>query len=229
MVAKALHVADARLRPTLEAIVSALARITGFQAGLLLVAPDQVEPQAASGPAAELLDRLQQRLAAGPCVDAARKQVPIRVIDTRDDDRWTRFCASAAALGVRSMVCVPLEAGERYLGTLSLFADRPGAFDHREEQLTTVFATLAAVALADALRTEQLHAALERRNLIGQAQGILMERDRITASAAFDRLARHSQSRNMKLTAVASHLVETGELLDARLPGSARCVQRPAQ
>jgi AmiR/NasT family two-component response regulator len=42
-----------------------------------------------------------------------------------------------------------------------------------------------------------------------------MERQRITADVAFARLAQASQAENMKLAAVARHLVETGELLGA--------------
>ena len=47
--------------------------------------------------------------------------------------------------------------------------------------------------------------------LIGQAQGILMERERITAGQAFDILRRASQHLNTKLREVAQELVETGE------------------
>jgi hypothetical protein len=39
-----------------------------------------------------------------------------------------------------------------------------------------------------------------------------MERHRMTADAAFGYLSQASQDVNMKLTAVAQHLVETGEL-----------------
>jgi AmiR/NasT family two-component response regulator len=80
-------------------------------------------------------------------------------------------------------------------------------------------ATLAAIALAEAQRTGQLHTALGNRDLIGQAKAILMERHRMTADAAFGYLSQAaSQDVNMKLTAVAQHLVETGELLGASYP-----------
>jgi AmiR/NasT family two-component response regulator len=45
-----------------------------------------------------------------------------------------------------------------------------------------------------------------------------MERHRTTPEAAFGRLSQASQNVNMKLTAVARHLVETGELLGAPRP-----------
>jgi AmiR/NasT family two-component response regulator len=114
---------------------------------------------------------------------------------------------------VLSQLCIPLQADERSLGTLSLYAAKPAAFTDVDERVTTMFATLAALALADALRAEQMRAAVANRDLIGQAKGILMERHRITADAAFARLAEASQHDNIKLTEVAARLVETGELV----------------
>lgn len=64
--------------------------------------------------------------------------------------------------------------------------------------------------LADSGRA--LQQALLSRDVIGQAKGILMERLRITPDDAFDVLRRASQSLNLKLREVASHLAETGEL-----------------
>jgi AmiR/NasT family two-component response regulator len=81
-----------------------------------------------------------------------------------------------------------------------------------------LLATLAAIALAEAQRTGQLHTALGNRDLIGPAKAILMERHRMTADAAFSNLSQASQDVNVKLTAVAQHLVETGELLGASYP-----------
>jgi AmiR/NasT family two-component response regulator len=77
---------------------------------------------------------------------------------------------------------------------------------------------LAAIALSAAHSHEDeerksgnLHAALTTREIIGQAQGILMERERITSDEAFDILRRASQHLNVKLREVARVLVETGE------------------
>jgi transcriptional regulator with GAF, ATPase, and Fis domain len=54
---------------------------------------------------------------------------------------------------------------------------------------------------------------------LGTLSLYLMERHRITADAAFGYLSQASQTVNMKLTAVARHLVETGELLSVPSPG----------
>ena len=69
-------------------------------------------------------------------------------------------------------------------------------------------------------RTEHLHAALTTREVIGQAQGILMERERISAGQAFDVLRRASQHLNRKLRDVAQDLVDTGDRPETGLPQS---------
>jgi GAF domain-containing protein len=217
IMARALRVKNAELQPTLDAIVSTAVNTLSpaRHAGLIIVAHGDLVPQATTGAPPQRLDRLQQKLGDGPCIDAAQQQTVIRIEDTRADRRWPDFCAEAAGLGVRSMLCVPLQVDERCLGTLSLYAEDLCAFDDHHEQIATLLATLAVLALAEAQRADQLHTALRNRDVIGQAKGILMERHRITADTAFRYLAQASQAVNMKLTGVALHLVDTGELLSA--------------
>jgi len=90
-----------------------------------------------------------------------------------------------------------------------------------------ILASLASVAITAARsledeerRIDNLHTALSSREIIGQAQGILMERERITADQAFDILRRASQFLNVKLREVAQNLVDTGERPETGPPGS---------
>jgi GAF domain-containing protein len=221
LLARALHVKDASLAAALQAIVATAVSAVGTaqHAGLILVSRGDLVPQATTGPPPQLLDQLQQKLKDGPCFSAANEQVLVRIDDMRDERRWPGFAAEALNLGVHSMLCVPLWVHRQRLGALSLYADRATAFTGPDERVTITFATLAAIALAEAQRTDQLRAALANRDVIGQAKGILMERHRITADAAFGYLSQASQHVNMKLTAVARHLVESGELLGAPQPG----------
>ena len=214
VLARALRVRDAQLQPTLDAIVSAAASAlnAGRDAGLILLERGKLIPRAVTGGAPLYLDLHQQQTGEGPCIEAARQQSVIRIDDTRSDPRWPLFMAEARERGVRSQLCVPLWADERGLGALSLYAGDPSAFTDLDKRITTMFATLAALALADALRAEQMRAAVLNRDVIGQAKGILMERHRITADAAFGLLAEASQRKNVKLADVAASLVETGEL-----------------
>lgn len=65
---------------------------------------------------------------------------------------------------------------------------------------------------------EQLRAALESRLVIGQAQGVLMERLDIDSRQAMDYLRRASNELNRKLALVAADIVRTREL-PTRLTG----------
>lgn len=60
-------------------------------------------------------------------------------------------------------------------------------------------------------QVEQLHKAIESRDVIGQAKGILMERHKLTADEAFDWLRIVSQHTNRKVAELARDLSETGE------------------
>ena len=221
VLARALHVKDARLEPALQAIVSAAVQTVSpaQDAGLILVIRGELVPQATTGRPSQLLDQLQRTLKDGPCISAAEEQALVRVEDMRREDRWPEVAAAARDLGVHSMLCVPLWVHEQRLGALSLYAPQAGAFGDADEPVTRLFATLAALALAEAQRTDQLYAALDSRDVIGQAKGILIERYRITAEMAFQLLSRASQRANLKLAAIARNLVDTGELPGAAPPG----------
>ncbi|PPB47853.1 histidine kinase, partial [Arthrobacter pityocampae] len=54
--------------------------------------------------------------------------------------------------------------------------------------------------------------AVDSRDVIGQAKGILMERHKITGEQAFIVLSMASQRTHMKLWDVADHLISSGEL-----------------
>jgi GAF domain-containing protein len=211
--ARALHVKDARLDPTLGAVVSAAAETTGFAAGLLLIDEGKLISSATTGQVPRELDQIQDQLNDGPCVLAARGQQTVALENAASETRWPKFCAAARELSVLSMLCVPLWIDEGCLGTLSLYATHPRAFSPRDQAVAELCATLAAAALAEVRRTEQLRRAFDNRDVIGQAKGILMERHKVTPDQAFQLLARVSQRRNRRLVVVASHLIETGELL----------------
>ena len=214
--ARALHVEDARLQPTLDAITAqaAAAHPAAQDAGLILLIGGKLIPQATTGKAPQLLDVKQQETGQGPCIEAAREQTLICLNDLQQDPRWPEFSAEAQAWGVSSMLCAPLWINQRTLGALTLYAAQPRAFSEHDERIVELFATLAALALAEAQRTDHLRAALIHRDVIGQAKGIIMERYKINPDAAFSTLARISQDQNIKLHEVARQIVETGKLPD---------------
>lgn len=211
---RALHVDDAHLDGTLHAILTSATEAVpaADHAGLNLMLRGSFEPQATVGVAPPRLDALQQRTGAGPCIDSSREQVTMEVTDMRRETRWPDFARAAVDLGVYAMLCVPLWVDERRLGSLSLYAGTPRAFDGNATRMAELYATHAALALLDAQRVEQMRRAIESRDVIGQAKGVLMCRHNVTADQAFQLLRNASQASNRKLVDVAESVAATGEL-----------------
>jgi ANTAR domain/GAF domain len=206
---------------TLQRIVDLAERaVDGCEAaGILLDDRGKVITAAASSALVDVVDRLQIEANEGPCLDASNEKSTFYAADLIDDDRWPTFGPSAVAVGVRSVLAFSLSDDRP--SALNLYAKLPSAFGATDRAQGLLFATLARLALDSAeerafeeKRAINLAEALRTRELIGQAQGILMERERITGDQAFDVLRRASQHMNIKLREVAETLIETGESPD---------------
>jgi hypothetical protein len=199
----------------LETIVrNALELVPGCDEGSisLVVARRRVESQAASSSLPRDVDALQEEVGQGPCLSAVFEQQTVRVADMASETRWPDFSRRASERGVGGMLSFQLFVEGDNLGALNLYARSAGSFDEVSERTGLMFAAHAAVAYSAAQRESALERALASRQLVGQAQGILMERHRLTAADAFARLTATSQARNVKLHEVARRLVETGDL-----------------
>lgn len=206
---------------TLDGIVGLAARVvTGCDAaGIMRVEPGRVSTLAASSTLVDEIDRLQILAREGPCVDAARNRTTVYAHDLVDDTRWPTFAPTAVASGVRTVLACAIPVDDPVV--LNLYAPLPAAFGATDRAQASLFASLARIALevaqeraAGVAKTDNLAIALHTRELIGQAQGILIERERISADQAFDVLRRASQHMNVKLREVAETLIETGETPD---------------
>jgi hypothetical protein len=89
---------------------------------------------------------------------------------------------------------------------LNLYARDAHVFGPQTRLGAGVFGLQAAALLHGADHAAQLGIALESRDLIGQAKGILMERFAVTDDAAFQMLVSSSQDTNLKLVEVARWL-----------------------
>lgn len=165
------------------------------------------------------LDSLQRQAGRGPCTEALAGMDALYVPDLLNDQTWPQFSPAAANLGIRSALAYRLSVQGKTVGALQLYAHLPGAFNAHDRAQGLLFATYASLALAQASaqateenKIENLQVALSSREIIGQAQGILMERERITADQAFQLLRRASQHLNRKLRTVAQDIVDTGTL-----------------
>jgi hypothetical protein len=189
-------------------------------AGLFLIDGDVVTTPVHTDPIVVEIDALQHQTDEGPCLDAVAHRLIFYADDLDKDLRWLHFAPLATAAGIRSVLALPVAANSQ-LGALNLYARYPAAFGIVDRAKASILASLASIALSVAhtheteeRRVDNLHAALTSRETIGEALGILMERERITANQAFVVLRRASQHLNIKLREVAQNLVDTGESPD---------------
>jgi GAF domain-containing protein len=182
-------------------------------AGLMLRRPrGKVETPASTSSLVRQADTLQYELDEGPCLSAIEDPSTYVVNDTATDARWPRWCPKVAALGFRSVSCVRLATETNVLGALNLYALEPAAFTADDLDVAKIFADHAAGALQSAQVVTGLRTAMDSRQLIGVAQGMLMQRYGLDLEQAFQVLLRYSQDTNIKLRDVAERMVETGAL-----------------
>ena len=103
---------------------------------------------------------------------------------------------------------VRLHTPERTIGTLDLYDSRPHHFSTDDLAVAHVLARHTAIALTRVQDVQNFSIAIDSRKLIGQAQGILMERYDLDPDRAFEVLRRYSQDANVKLRIVAQTIVE---------------------
>jgi hypothetical protein len=105
----------------------------------------------------------------------------------------------------------PLRTRDKTSSGLNLYSHRQGSTETWNYDAVAAFARTASIAIANSSAFEQLAhrndglmTALKTREIIGEAKGILMNRDGITSDEAFDELRARSQHSNRKLRDVAS-------------------------
>jgi GAF domain-containing protein len=176
----------------------------------------KIVSRAASSDLPRRVDALQSETGQGPCLDASYEDRIVNVADLSTETRWPDFSRAAFGLGARSMLSFQLFIDGDHLGALNLFGKDVGVFDAESERIGMLVAAHAAVAVAGSKQVSQLARALDTRDLIGQAKGILMERFKITAQQAFLLLSRASSEMNLKLHDVAEELTVSGEMTKKR-------------
>jgi GAF domain-containing protein len=211
-----LAVEDSDMENTAEALVAAAMRCVDCDfGGLTVFGPKgQLSTMAATSPVVEQADALQYELAEGPCVAAAWDRETYVSNDVANDPRWPNWGPKAAALGFSSLLATRLSNGDQSVGAMNLYSSRERDFTAEDRDFAQVFAVHATSALLAVRQRENLRVAMDARTLIGQAQGILMERFDIDADKAFAVLRRYSQTRNLKVRHLAAEIVSSRTLPD---------------
>ncbi|MCW2770018.1 MAG: hypothetical protein JWR27_1451 [Aeromicrobium sp.] len=188
---------------------------TQFAGITLLRGQGRCESLGESDPLVLKADGLQHDLREGPCVDAATTSRTVLSADLAADRRWPRWGPAAVELGFRSILSAELHAGGARIGAINFYGSVVRQFSVEDVDVAQLFASHAAAGLSAVTVREGLQNALDSRTVIGQAQGLLMERFGVDADQAFAILRRYSQDGNIRLTEVAGTVVERKELPEA--------------
>lgn len=155
-----------------------------------------------------VLDDVQAEVLEGPCLSAAWNQHTIVVDDLSVEDRWPAYRERALArTPVLAVMSFRLWATGDGLAALNFYAEHPGVFDDESVELGLMFAAHETMAWNLLRREQRFRSALARRDVIGQAKGVLMERFDVDAVSAFELLRRMSADAGTSIAEIAERLV----------------------
>lgn len=213
---------DDALQETLDTVVQLSVKLLpGCEfAGVTMRRDGRDLTAAASDDYALEIDHIQYDVGEGPCVSALETNTFIKIESVDEETRWPDFVSRAADRGFRSSLSFPLKENGS-TGALNLYATKDRAFDETSQRVGEIFSRQVTIALRNAHTysaaqrlADQLNEALESRDVIGQAKGILMEREGISGTDAFEMLKTISQKANVKLREIAQQVVNERKIRD---------------
>ncbi len=205
-------VIDASLR-----LVTALAveTVTGADgASVSLARNGQLRTVAASNDTVFEMDLHQYETGQGPCISAAAEGHGFHIESLADEPRWPKFVPQALELGIASIFSTPLLLADRAVGALNMYSNTSRAFGPPQQKLAASLASQASSILTDsgaeisAEQTSQRIAnALVDRQVIAQAQGVLMATRGLGAEAAASVLYRLARTAGLPVAQQAAAIV----------------------
>jgi GAF domain-containing protein len=170
---------------------------------------------AGSSDKAVVLDRIEQDLGDGPCLEALRTFELVLLPDTGIDARWPEYSRNLAAAGYGSVLGVPVDVGDSASASLNFFSAKPGLFTAEAIAEAVAFTAMAGRALRLTLRiitaeqlADDLKAAMESRTAIDLACGMIMTQNRCSQEEAYQFILRASNSRNVKARTLAQEIIQ---------------------
>jgi GAF domain-containing protein len=186
--------------------------------GVSLSRGDRLEFDTAYGHQVAELERVQEQLQRGPCIEAFRTGKVVAVPDlSARSDQWPDYCSAAAAVGVGAVASIPMPLGEQTVGALNLYANGTRDWPDEDLEAARVMADMATGYLINASRqqaqlqlTGQLQHALNTRVVVEQAKGMVAERKGIPPEEAYAIIRQHARSHSATVHGVAQAIVDLG-------------------
>jgi GAF domain-containing protein len=185
-------------------------------AGLMLCDAEQhLRSVAASDDRFAHLEDLQVRHQEGPCIEAFETKELVGAVDLEHDGRWPLFSQAAVRREVRAVLASPLPYNQDAVGVVAVLSECSRPWSPANELALLAFTDLAALLIASIIQGEQdselagqLQGALNSRQVIEQAKGILMGTQGISARAAYEQLRSRARSERRKLPLVCAEVVQ---------------------
>jgi GAF domain-containing protein len=184
-------------------------------AGLMLAdAEHHLRSVAASDDRFAHLEELQIHHQEGPCIDAFDIKELVSAEDLADDRRWPKFSDAAVARKVRAVLASPLPYNQDAVGVVAVLSEQRRPWSAEGELALLAFTDLAALLIASMMQGEQhsemavqLQGALNSRQVIEQAKGVLIGQQAIPARAAYEQLRSRARDERRKLSVVCAEVV----------------------
>lgn len=184
-------------------------------AGLMLAdAEHHLRSVAASDDRFSHLEDLQVQHQEGPCVEAFDIKELVGAQDLSREPRWPKFSGAAVARNVHAVLASPLPYNQDAVGVVAVLSEQPRPWSAEGELALLAFTDLAALLIATMMQgekqtelTTQLQGALNSRQVIEQAKGVLVGKQGITARAAYEQLRAQAGAERRKLSAVCAEVV----------------------
>ncbi len=192
-------------------------------AGLLVAdAEGRLRVTAASSERTRLLELFALQNEEGPCLDCYRTGHAVVNEDLAAGSGWPHFAPEALEAGFRAVHALPMRLREVVVGSLNLFMAGPGPLSKADVSVAQGLADVATIAIlqsqavqrAEAL-ADQLHHALNSREAVEQATGVVAQRAGIDTDEAVARLRRYARSHGAQMGAVARALIAGALPLEA--------------
>jgi transcriptional regulator with GAF, ATPase, and Fis domain len=152
---------------------------------------------AASDSTIMAMDVNQYETGEGPCVDAFSQGHWFYAESLDTETRWPSFTPQARDLGIKAILSSPLKTAEEPVGALNIYSRTAESFDIKAQETAARFAQRASMILSDAgvgvSETQmaiRFQEALQTREVIALAKGVIMEREGVDEDVAFTDLLR---------------------------------------
>lgn len=217
--------ADQLAQTIIQDFLEAAIRLFHADGAAVVLYQDQRLARALASDAGSLAFAIAQAtIGEGPSLAAICHQQVVPVEDLlADGPRWLRLVPEASAHGVRAVLAAPVVIHGHPIGAYSLTAAAPRSWSDNELHTVVAAARVLGILLqarADAHATstlaEQLQRALRSRIVIEQAKGALIERQGISADAAFELLRATARASRRRVVDVAADVLAGQTLIRHR-------------